>query len=529
MQDLLAQLLLILKGAWRYRWVGVATAWALALLGWLMIQLIPDRFESQTTVYVDTESLLRPLLKGLAVDRDVMSEVSMMQAVMLSRPNLERVARKSDMLLAARTPEEQAAVVDGLQASITLDRSVQTRRGSQPNTFTIRYIDADPRRSQRVVQTLLDTFMEDSLGFKQTDTGTASRFLEARLQDYEQRLNEAESRLAEFKRDNVGVLPGDGGDYFSRMQEEGARLETLRGRALQLSQRRAELLRQLEGEEPTFGLVGGGTGSPVDAQIASLQGRIDQLLTRYTDKHPEVVALQEQIVKLEADREAGKTGDSAPRGVASTDEALARSLDMNPVYQNIRISLSSTEAELAELRGEIAAQEASVGRLRSRVDAIPAVEAELKRLTRDYEVQRDQYNTMLQRIESARISTAAEQSTDEVKFRVINPPVVPGEAAEPDRRLLSFGVLLISVLAGLGLAMLLAQIRPAIHSRQTLRNVTGLPVIGSVSMLMSRVAVPWYRSQSALVGGALGLLVLAWLVNLLLSDALQSAARSVIG
>ncbi len=112
---------------------------------------------------------------------------------------------------------------------------------------------------------------------------------------------------------------------------------------------------------------------------------------------------------------------------------------------------------------------------------------------------------------------------------MINPPVVPGEAAEPDRRLLSFGVLLISVLAGLGLAMLLAQIRPAIHSRQTLRNVTGLPVIGSVSMLMSRVAVPWYRSQSALVGGALGLLVLAWLVNLLLSDSLQSAARSVIG
>jgi polysaccharide chain length determinant protein (PEP-CTERM system associated) len=313
------------------------------------------------------------------------------------------------------------------------------------------------------------------------------------------------------------------------MQEEGARLEALRGRALQLTQRRAELMRQLEGEEPTFGLVGGDTGSPVDAQIAALQGRIDQLLTRYTDKHPEVVALQEQIAKLEEDREAGKTGGSAPRGVASADEALARSLDMNPVYQNIRISLSSTEAELAELRGEISAQEAAVGRLRSRVDAIPAVEAELKRLTRDYEVQRDQYNTMLQRIESARISTAAEQSTDEVKFRVINPPVVPSEAAEPDRRLLSFGVLLISVLAGLGLAMLLAQIRPAIHSRQTLRNVTGLPVIGSVSMLMSRVAVPWYRSQSALVGGALGLLVLAWLVNLLLSDTLQSAARSVIG
>ncbi len=233
---------------------------------------------------------------------------------------------------------------------------MQTRRSTQPNTFTIRYIDADPKRAQRVVQTLLDTFMEDSLGFKQTDTGTASRFLEARLQDYEQRLNDAESRLAEFKRDNVGVLPGDGGDYFSRMQEEGSKLEALRGRAMQLTQRRAELVRQLEGEEPTFGLVGGESAqSRWTRRSRHCSGRVDQLLARYTDKHPEVVALQEQITELEKDREAGKTGgSSAPRGVSSADEALARSLDMNPVYQNIRISLSSTEAELAELRGEIA-------------------------------------------------------------------------------------------------------------------------------------------------------------------------------
>ena len=92
MQEILAQLLLMLRGAWRYRWPALALAWAVALAGWLAVAVMPDRFEARTRVYVDTESLLKPLLEGIAVDRDVMSQVSMMQSVMKSRPNLEKVA-----------------------------------------------------------------------------------------------------------------------------------------------------------------------------------------------------------------------------------------------------------------------------------------------------------------------------------------------------------------------------------------------------------------------------------------------------
>ena len=95
MQELFAQLLLILRGAWRYRWQALALTWFIALLGWFLVATIPDEFEAQTQVYVDTESLLKPLLQGIAVNRDVMSQVAMMQAVMLSRPNLEKVARET--------------------------------------------------------------------------------------------------------------------------------------------------------------------------------------------------------------------------------------------------------------------------------------------------------------------------------------------------------------------------------------------------------------------------------------------------
>src|SRR5512135_1049281 len=107
MQEVIAQVLSLLRGAWRYRWLAVAVAWVIAIGGWIAVQFVPDKYTSSTQVYVDTESLLRPLLSGLAVNRDVMSQVGMMQAVMLSRPNLEKVAQQSDLMLDAKSRQEQ--------------------------------------------------------------------------------------------------------------------------------------------------------------------------------------------------------------------------------------------------------------------------------------------------------------------------------------------------------------------------------------------------------------------------------------
>ena len=127
MQEVIAQVLSLLRGAWRYRWPAVALAWLIAIGGWIGVQFIPDKFTSSTQVYVDTESLLKPLLSGLAVNRDVMSQVGMMQAVMLSRPNLEKVAQKTDLMLNAKSRQEQEAVIDSLAKRIQLGRPAARR------------------------------------------------------------------------------------------------------------------------------------------------------------------------------------------------------------------------------------------------------------------------------------------------------------------------------------------------------------------------------------------------------------------
>jgi polysaccharide chain length determinant protein (PEP-CTERM system associated) len=530
MQELIAQLLNLLRGAWRYRWLAIATAWVAAVVGWAAVQFIPDKYTSSTQVYVDTESLLRPLLSGLAVNRDVMSQVGMMQAVMLSRPNLEKVAQETDLMLDARTREEQEAVIDSLARRITLSRP--TGQGSMRNTFVVSFDDSNPQVAHRVVRTLLDTFMEDSLGLKRTDTVVAQRFLESQINDYEQKLVEAEDRLARFKQENVGVMPGTGGGYYQRLESEMTAMQQLRQAYAQMQTRRDELQRQLAGEEPTYGLMGSAEGSPIDGQIARFKAQRDQLLLQYTDKHPQVQSLNETIARLEDEKRGGakvSTSVAAPGAGVSNDEAMIRSLDMNPVYQNLRLSLSQADADLAAIRGQMQAQQAVIDQLRSRVAAVPEVEAELARLNRDYEVNKRNYDTLVQRLESARISESAEQSAENVKFRVIEPPLMPVKPSGPQRAVLNTLVLLAALAAGAGIAVLLAQLRPTFSNRDMLRKVAGVPVLGAISTAVHAGFVPWYRRQGVMVGAALSLLLVVFLLNLVLTMPLRTALRAVTG
>jgi polysaccharide chain length determinant protein (PEP-CTERM system associated) len=519
MKELLDQLLSHVKGAWRFRWPAVAIAWAVALLGWASVYMLKDIYESRTQVYVDAESVLAPLLKGLAVQPNVMGQVEMMQTLMLSRPNLERVARETDLFLDARTPEQQVTVVNNLQSKITLE---QARRS---NTFAIRYNDSDPRRAQAVVQSLLDTFVEDTLGMKRTDVTNARRFLEAQIAEYERRLTESENRLADFKRENLAMLPGDGADYFGSLQNAMANVRLLQARYDQLATRRDELRRQLDGEDPAAGSAAYGMNDPIDMEIAAIQSQIDQLMLQYTEKHPNIQSLRSRIEQLEELKASGGTSPSAGAGLDASGAAAG----MNPIYQNTKMAIGATEAEMAEVRSQIGNQQGQVEQLRGAIDRIPQVEAELKRLDRNYDVNKRQYDSLVQRLESANISTEAEQTADSVKFRVVEPPVVPLAPIGPNRFLLSSLVLVASLAAGLATALLLAQMRPVFTSRDALGRISGLPVLGAITKLTAERFLPWYRTQAALVAGAVGALFIGYLLNLLLGGVVRDAATRLLG
>lgn len=524
MKELFGQILMQVRGAWRFRWWALAAVWAIALLGWGFVLTMPDVYESKTRVYVDTESVLKPLLTGLAVNTDVANRINMMSRVMMGRPNLERVARETDLYLRAATSEDFERMVGKLATEIKVEG------GGADNTYTLRYSDHDPAMATRVVRKLMDTFVEDTLGVKRADSDSAQKFIEGQIKEYEQRLRSAEDKLAEFKQRNVGLMPGQAGDYYTQLQTSLTSLEELRAKARLANERSRELSKQIEGEEPTFGLFSEGDGSEAatDGQVAEYHKQLDQLLLQYTDKHPRVVALKETISELEAQKQAKQKsrGGPIPRDRRS---AATLALDINPVYQNLKIELSRVQVELAELRQQIGEREAAVANLRNRVNTVPETEAELTRLNRDYEVNKAQHQALLQRLESARLSESAESSTEQVRFRVIEPPSAPLLPIGPQRVLLMTGVLFAALGGGIVLAFFLNQLKPVFLSRGMLASLTGLPVLGAISFAPPKSNRPLLRRDPVLVTAAGGGLLFLYVLSVSLAEPASRLIRTITG
>ncbi len=473
-----------LRMVWPYRWAALGLAAAICGSGWLYVLSLPNIYRVDAKIFVDTRSMLRPLLQGLAIDNNSLaSSASLMKRTLLTRPNLEDVARKTDLDLTAKSDAEFDAVVTGLAESIKLNGT------SQDNIYEIAFEDADREKAKRIVDELLNGFLETALGSNRKDTAVTQKFLEEQIDEYEKRLLEAEQRLKEFKQRNVGLMPGEGDSYFADLQ---AAKDQLKSAQLELDEARgrAGILRsQLEGDEPVIGIMGDDMAiddtltSQYDGRIARLEESLDQLTMQYTDKHPDVAGIREQLAELEARREKELKKLTAERSGVQVNGAI--SAGESPVYQEIKLAMAQAEAEVAGLQARVQAYTNEVEQLEKSVDTIPEIEAELKRLDRDYGLNKQQYDELLKRREAARLSQQVDQQADDIKLKVIEPPRIPLVPIGPNRIQFLSMVLIASLGAAAGLAFLLAQLNPRFYSSDELKEIVKLPIIGTISLVYS--------------------------------------------
>ena len=506
------------RGMWRFRWRAVVVMWVLSIAGWLAVYNMPPVYEASARVYVDTENAIRPLLQGIATTSNVMSEVAVVTREMLSRPNLAAVARETDLDLRAGTDEALEGLLKMLQKEIQIT-------GSRDNVFSISYQDRDRTKAVAVVESLVNTFVERSLGADRTEASQAQSFLQSQILEYEDRLTAAENRLSEFKRNNVAYMPDQRGDYYARLQAAEANMVASQSRLSLSQERREELLRQLEGEEPVFGIMPmesapGGSGL-TSARIRQLESQLEALRLRYTDKHPRIGQILDtiELLKKQEEEEVAAIGPSAK--VSTT----ANPLDINPVYQNMRIQLSNTEVEIASLSAELGQQQREVARLRTLVDTVPQVEAELGRLNRDYGVVQTKYQQLLAKLETARISEDVGDSIDDVQFRIIDPPFAALTPAGPKRQPLLAAALLVALGVGGALTFLMNQLHPVFFTSRSITATTGLPVLGSVSLLLSAKDIRRKRNGRLIFIVAIGFLVACFTVVALFAEQASPVLR----
>src|SRR5260221_507146 len=172
MHELVEQLLSYLRDTWRNRWYGVHLAWVAAVGGWIAVYVAPDRYEASGRVYVDTQSVLRPMMAGLAVQPNVDQIVMMISKTLITRPNLDKVIRMADMDIRLKTPEDREQMITRLSKTLTISTA------GRDNVYYISNVSGNPQDAKRVVQSLLTMFVEGGLGDKRKDTDSAQRFID---------------------------------------------------------------------------------------------------------------------------------------------------------------------------------------------------------------------------------------------------------------------------------------------------------------------------------------------------------------
>ncbi len=477
MDEILRQALSVLRATWKHRRLGMFVAWIVGAIAAGVILRIPNQFEASARIYVDTQSILRPLMSGLAVQPNIEQQIMMLSRTLISRPNIEKLIRMADLDLNIKSKSQQEALIDSLTNTLKIQSL------GRDNLYTISHRDPDPAKAQRVVQALVSIFIESSLGDKRQDTDSARKFLEEQIRNYEKKLEQGENRLKEFKLRNIDLATSEGRSGIDRLSELTTKLNTARLELREAEQSRDALRRQIVGEEPV--LLPETSDSHSSISLPEIDGRIDvqkrnldTLLQRYTEQHPDIIGTRRLIKDLE-DQKRQELQARKKFAVANPGASVSN----NPVYQQLKVSLAEAEANTASLRARVSEYEERYKRTTAVMKTQPQLETELAQLNRDYELDKKNYEQLVTRRDSAELTGDLDSAGSMADFRLIDPPRASSTPVAPNRLLLFPLGLVLAILAGLFVAYAASQIRPVFFDSKTLRDATDLPVLGVVSLI----------------------------------------------
>ena len=470
MLDFLKSYKTYLSGLWKYRVSGLVATLICGVLGIILTVVLPGNYETTARAYVDTKSILQPLMQGMTVQPDVQGQIQMMARTLVSRPNLEAIVQATGLDREVKTQKDREALLQ------TLEKNIKFKPAGGTNFYSLEYRNPDQQTALKVVNLLLETFVKAARTGKTSDTQHAVDFIDQEITKAKETLLKTETALKEFKIQHIEVMPNLAQDYVARSADIQRELQTARLEYRQAVNSRSAIRARLEAI-PEYVPAGGsqtdGGGSETERRLEAARKKLDDLLVRYTDAHPDVINTRSTIRDLERElvRESNRPADPRP----------GRGKVPNRLYQEMSIAMAEADAKVASLAARVSEAEAQSKRAREIALAIPKVEAEYIQLNRDYDSNKQNYEKLLQRRDAARLAGSIEENTGSREFRVVDPPRVSPKPVSPNRPLLLVGTLVVSIILGLAVALVRELANPAYYEPNALKAATNVPLFGAIT------------------------------------------------
>lgn len=462
----------------------------ISLATYLFVRTLPNVYVSETVILVEAPKIPVEYVRPTA--SAIQNQLSTISQQIMSRTRLEKIIIENNLYPEKRKKLPMEDVIELMRKEI--DLKVPKVEGRTADSFTLSYESYKPEIAQKVTTELASLYIEENLKNREEQTEDVTLFLDSQLKETEAKLNRLETRLGEFKSHNMGALP----------EQENANIAVLNGLQQQLqanidSTNRLEdqktyqnrLLSELRSLNNLAKSRRSDASSASKATLSSpqrpqselerLKAQRDDLLSRYTKDHPDVRKLESQIAQLERmtpNIQETPLQNSSPDAISGTGPA-------QPDLESVQIKNQIEVLDQQLKRGLMEQQRIreQIGSYQARVGSTPWVEQQQKEISRDYDITKQHYQTLLSKRNDAAMATNLEKRQKGEQFRIIDPASFPEKPTKPDRLRLNLFGLLAGLAIGLGIALSLELADESIRSENELARLTSLPVLASIPVI----------------------------------------------
>jgi protein tyrosine kinase modulator len=465
----------------RRKWWFIVPVALSIVIGGLLVWQLPREYQATTTVAVSAARLAPGMIGAVEIDRQERMRAVSQQ--LLSEPVVEKTVRLEHM-------DQRAGSVDAAMAqvrhgvSVSLPDSITGAAGSQQlspdqkaqlDSYEVSYTDATPRDAQRIVNRLAQVFVEENSKSREIRAQDTSAFIASQLEASGTRLTALEEKLRQMKESYMGRLPEQTNANLQMVGGLQHQLEsnatTMRGEQDRLSM----IERQIESmQQDADDAMAGAKGTPAETaamRVAGLRRQLADAQLNFTDKHPEVVRLKDELATAEKAAASERARPAADR--------LA-TLMGSPDYRQLLKDRDATKLRVSELQRQQGHITSSIASYQARVEAAPRVEQQLVSLQREYDLERASYNDLSQKKQAALLNEQLQRKQGGEQFAVLEPAGLPSEPSKPK----PLRVMLMALVAGLVLGgagvMGREYLDRSVHDARGLRDEFELPVLAEI-------------------------------------------------
>jgi polysaccharide chain length determinant protein (PEP-CTERM system associated) len=460
----------------RYWWIPTFMSVTLGALGLGASLVLPKKYTSSTLVLVEQPTVPKDLIRPVITD-DLNQRMASMKAQILSRSRLEMIITKFNLYPELRATTHMEDLVEKLKSAVTVDL-IQPMAGAadhEPPGFNVSVTFDNPQLAQQICQEITSAFMEQNATLRITNSNKVSLFLTQQLDDAKTKLDEQDRKLAEFKAQHLVSMPEQEQTNLALLGGMNSQLDATT-QALTRAQEDKSLNETLLAQQETnwkASQVGLQNPETQDQQLAALQEQLAALLAKYTPEHPDVIKLKAQIEDLK--KRMSET--PAPKASSPSTQVALRE---PPALQQLRTKIKQDDFNIADLTKRQAQIQDQVRGVQSRLQASPAVEQQLKELSRNYQTASDIYNELLKKRENSVMATDLEHQQEGETFRVVDSPSLPSTPSFPKKSVFLGGGLGAGLALSLGILYLLALSDKALYSERDVEVCLKLPVLAAV-------------------------------------------------